>query len=195
MRSIEVPDFIRGLIFDCDGTLIDSMPLHMRGWEKAITSNGGSWDYQFIFSKKGMPEVDIVAMYNSRFGMSLNPAKIVKFKHEYFHANVYELKPIQNVVDVALKYHGTLPMAVVSGGVRKIVDLELASLGIKDYFQVVLTADDDIRPKPSPDMFLEAARQIRVVPKLCQVFEDGDLGLEAARVAGMLATDIRKYLD
>jgi HAD superfamily hydrolase (TIGR01509 family) len=82
-------------------------------------------------------------------------------------------------------------MAVASGGTRKTVDLELETLQIKDLFSVILTADDDVRPKPAPDLFLEAAKRMQVAPEFCQVFEDGDLGLEAARVAGMLATDIR----
>jgi HAD superfamily hydrolase (TIGR01509 family) len=82
-------------------------------------------------------------------------------------------------------------MAVASGGVRENVDLELEALQIRDVFQAIVTADDDVRPKPSPDIFLEAARRIGVAPEFCQVFEDGDLGLEAARIAGMLPTDVR----
>jgi beta-phosphoglucomutase-like phosphatase (HAD superfamily) len=93
--------------------------------------------------------------------------------------------------NVVLKYHDILPMAIASGGVRENVDLELDALNIKKYFQAVVTADDDIRPKPAPDIFLEAARRIGVAPEYCQVFEDGDLGLEAARIAGMLPTDVR----
>jgi HAD superfamily hydrolase (TIGR01509 family) len=82
-------------------------------------------------------------------------------------------------------------MAIASGGVRENVDLELDALNIKNFFQAVVTADDDVRPKPAPDIFLEAARRIGVAPEHCQVFEDGDLGLEAASIAGMLPTDVR----
>ena len=102
-----------------------------------------------------------------------------------------ELKPIPHVVEIACKHQGVLPMAVASGGTRRTVDLELETLQIKDLFGVILTADDDIRPKLAPDIFLEAARKMKVPPEYCQVFEDGDLGLEGARIAGMLATDIR----
>jgi HAD superfamily hydrolase (TIGR01509 family) len=64
----------------------------------------------------------------------------------------------------------------------------------RSCFTAIITADDkDIQPKPSPEIFLEAARRIDVTPQFCQVFEDGDLGLEAARKAGMLATDIRVF--
>ncbi len=191
MRRIDVPEFIKGLIFDCDGTLVDSMPFHMKAWEHVITSAGGPWDFEFFFSKKGMPEAEIVALFNSHYARSLDPGGIVKAKHEYFRAHASDFKPVPHVLDVVLRYRGILPMAVVSGGVREIVGLELEALHIKECFITILTADDDIRPKPAPDIFLEAARRIGVAPEQCQVFEDGDLGLRAARLAGMLATDIR----
>jgi beta-phosphoglucomutase-like phosphatase (HAD superfamily) len=191
MRRIEVPDHIKGLIFDCDGTLVDSMPLHMKAWEWVITSRGGPWDLDFFSSKKGMPEAKIVALYNAEFSRSHNPDEIVRTKHEFFRAHASEFHPIIHVVDVVMRYRDLLPMAVVSGGVREIVDLELEALNIRGFFKTVLTADDDIKPKPAPDLFLEAAHRIGVAPEYCQVFEDGDLGLDAARAAGMLATDIR----
>jgi beta-phosphoglucomutase-like phosphatase (HAD superfamily) len=192
MRTLEVPQYIRGLIFDCDGTLVDSMPLHMRAWEHAITSIGGLWDQEFFISKKGMPEEDIVTLYNSSFATAFDPLETVRVKHRFFRSHASEFKPIPHVVAIVLKHHGILPMAVASGGVRENVDLELEALHIRKFFQTILTADDDIRPKPSPDIFLEAARRIGVPAQFCQVFEDGDLGLEAARGAGMLATDVRR---
>jgi beta-phosphoglucomutase-like phosphatase (HAD superfamily) len=191
MRTIEVPQFIKGLIFDCDGTLVDSMPLHMQAWEHVIASRGGLWDSEFFFSKKGMPEEEIVGVYNAHFARQLDPVETVKDKHRFFRTHASEFKPIPHVLDVLLRYRGILPMAIASGGVRENVDLELDALRIKDCFQAIVTADDDVRPKPAPDIFLEAARRIGVAPQFCQVFEDGDLGLEAARIAGMLPTDIR----
>ena len=186
-----MPGYIKGLIFDCDGTLVDSMPLHMRAWEYVITSQGGEWEYDFFFSRKGMPEEDIVVVYNQNYGHALDPIHTVKTKHEYFYSRLKELRPISYVVNVARKYFGVLPMAVASGGTKTTVRLELETMNIRHLFPIILTADDDIKPKPAPDIFLEAARRIGVAPEFCQVFEDGDLGLEAARVAGMLPTDIR----
>jgi HAD superfamily hydrolase (TIGR01509 family) len=191
MRRIEVPEYIKGLVFDCDGTLVDSMPFHMKAWEHVITAGGGPWDFEFFFSRKGMPEAEIVALYNLQYARALDPACTVRAKHEYFRAHASEFRPIPHVLDVVLRYRGVLPMAVVSGGVREIVNLELNALHIKEYFEAILTADDDIKPKPAPDIFLEAARRLGIAPELCQGFEDGDLGLQAARLAGMLATDIR----
>jgi beta-phosphoglucomutase-like phosphatase (HAD superfamily) len=191
MRHIEVPDFVKGLIFDCDGTLVDSMPLHMKAWEHVITAMGAQWDYEFFNSRKGMPEEKIVGLYNAQFKAAFDPLSVVAEKHRFFKIHAAEFKPISHVIDVVRRYRGVLPMAVASGGVREIVDLELDSLRILDCFSVVLTADDAVTPKPAPDIFLEAAKRLGVAPEHCQVFEDGDLGLEAARKAGMLPTDIR----
>lgn len=191
MRRIEVPDFIKGLIFDCDGTLVDSMPLHMKAWEYVIRSQDGPWDLDFFQAKKGMPEAKIVGLYSEKFRLALDPARTVKAKHDYFRSHASEFKPVPHVLDVVQRYRDILPMAVVSGGVREIIELELDALRIMGCFKVLLTADDDIKPKPAPDIFLEAAGRLGVAPGLCQVFEDGDLGLEGARMAGMLATDIR----
>jgi beta-phosphoglucomutase-like phosphatase (HAD superfamily) len=191
MRNIVVPNYIKGLIFDCDGTLVDSMPLHMKAWEHAIREKGGTWDLGFFVAQKGMPEEDIVVLYNTRFSSELDPPDTVETKHRFFRAHAAEFKPIPHVVDVVFKHQGRLPMAVASGGVRENVELELEAIRIRRFFSVMLTADDDIKPKPAADIFLEAARRLGVAPEFCQVFEDGDLGLEAARIAGMLPTDVR----
>jgi beta-phosphoglucomutase-like phosphatase (HAD superfamily) len=193
MPKIVVPGYIKGLIFDCDGTLVDSMPLHWSAWEKAVVLKGGVWRPEFFSSTKGMPEEDIVVLYNERFSLDLDPVDTVRIKHEYFRSHASRLRPVLPVLDVVHRYGDRVPMAVASGGVRENVMLELEALNIRHFFQAILTADDDVRPKPSPDIFLEAAKRIGVSPGDCQVFEDGDLGLEAARAAGMLPTDIRKY--
>jgi HAD superfamily hydrolase (TIGR01509 family) len=195
MPKIEVPEFIKGLIFDCDGTLVDSMPLHMEAWKHTIESHGAVWQPEFFFSIKGMPEADIVARYNAQFGADLDPLDTVNVKHKYFRSRAARLKPIPDVMEIARRYRGILPMAVASGGVRDNVILELGAFRLLDCFEAILTADDDIRPKPAPDLFLEAARRMGVLPQYCQVFEDGDLGLQAARAAGMIATDIREFID
>jgi len=191
MLKIEVPSHIKGLIFDCDGTLVDSMPLHLEAWEHAIRERGGIWEREFFLSNRGMPEADIVAFYNVRFSAAFDPAETVEAKHRFFRSRASGFKPIPHVVEVVLKNQGRLPMAIASGGVRENVELELEAIHIRHFFKVVLTADDGIKPKPAPDIFLEAARRLRVAPEHCQVFEDGELGLEAARTAGMLPTDVR----
>ncbi len=194
MKSIEVPSYIKGLIFDCDGTLVDSMPLHMKAWEHALTQAGAVWDYDFIFSKKGMPGEDIIELYNQHFDIKLHPLNTTHAKQEFFRNYRKDFLPIQPVMDIVLRYKEKLPMAVASGSSRENVDIQLEALGIRSLFKAIVTADDDVKPKPAPDIFLEAAKQIGIPPSYCQVFEDGDLGLEAAKIAGMVATDVRPFL-
>lgn len=191
--AIAVPSTVRGLIFDCDGTLVDSMPLHMQAWEHAIGQFGVRWDRELIHANRGMKEVDIVTLYNQHLGTDLDPEKVVAEKHRYFSESLPTLKPFAPVLAVVHRYRSVLPMAVVSGSVRDIVMRELDVIGLAGTFATVLTADDPLPPKPAPDLFREAARRMGVLPVLCQVFEDGDLGLEAARRAGMLATDVRPF--
>ncbi|MGA7160930.1 MAG: HAD-IA family hydrolase [Bacteroidota bacterium] len=191
MPEIHIPEYIKGLIFDCDGTLVDSMPVHMMAWEHSVKSQGGAWDFQYFFSKKGMPDKEIIEAYNAKFGASLDLPRTMHLKDEYFRTRRDQLKPIPPVVEIVHRYRTLLPMAVASGSTKANVDLQLDTLGIKNCFNVILTADDGIAPKPSPDIFLKAASRLGIAPGLCQVFEDGDLGLEAARRAGMYATDVR----
>jgi beta-phosphoglucomutase-like phosphatase (HAD superfamily) len=192
--SLEVLPGVRGLVFDCDGTLVDSMPLHMDAWENSLRRHGGDYDHDFFFSRKGMGEEAIVAQYNALFRRDFDIRTVVADKHQYFRRHLNSLKPIPLVADLARRHEGVLPLAVVSGGKREIVHRELEVTGIGRLFRVVLTADDPFKQKPAPDMFLEAARLLGVPPSLCQVFEDGDLGLQAAEAAGMLATDVRPFL-
>ena len=188
---IEVPKHIKGLIFDCDGTLVDSMPLHMEAWENAVNKFKAPWNYDFFFSKKGMREIEIGSIYKKEFNFDLNENDLVEEKHKYFKNHLSSLKPIEPVVQVANKYQGKLPMSVASGGTRENVVGQLQSLGIINLFDHILTADDNIKPKPEPDLFLFAAKLMNVEPEYCQVFEDGEFGIQAAVKAGMIATDIR----
>ena len=142
----------------------------------------------------GIPSVRIVSLYNAAYGEKLDPQRFSAEKDRRSHEGLAHVGPIVPVVDVVRRYHGRLPMAVASGGIRMNVELALEAIGLQGHFDTILTADDDVPPKPSPEIFLEAARRLRIDPAYCQVFEDGDVGLEAARKAGMIATDIRPYL-
>lgn len=190
-RMIEIGN-AKGLIFDCDGTLVDSMPLHMKAWEHAFTTVGEEYNHTYLDSKKGMKESDIIELYNKDFNKNLNAHQIVNIKHDYFNNHLKFLNPINPIVDVVINFHRKLPMSVVSGSMRKIVHHELEIIGIKDKFDFILTADDPFKPKPAPDKFIEAARLMNLAPEHCLVFEDGDLGIVAARKAGMKTIDIRE---
>lgn len=194
VRHITLPSDVGGFIFDCDGTLVDSMPLHLKAWQEVITKAGALYDEEFFHAMKGMKETEIVDVYNKRFGTSLDSREIVQAKHIVVLRNIHTVQPITPIVALAEKYRGKLPMAVASGSVREIVVRELEVLGILSWFCTIVTADDPVRPKPEPDIFLEAARRMNVPPQRCLVFEDGDLGLCAAERAGMKSIDVRFYL-
>lgn len=195
MKKIQIDPVIRGLIFDCDGTLVDSMSLHMNAWEDAFKKYNSYYDEDFLYSLKGMKEVEIIDLYNNKFQTNLNSEAMVNAKHEFFMQHINNLKPIEPIVETAKSYYNKLPLAVVSGSVEEIVKTELRVLGILKLFNVVLTADDPFKPKPAPDIFYAAASKINVAPEYCLVFEDGDAGLEAASKAGMNTIDIREYIN
>lgn len=194
-RKIEVGSDAKALIFDCDGTLVDSMPLHMRAWEEAFRKYNYKYEKEFLFSVKGMKETEIIKLYNNIFHTSLDPEMLVKAKHDVFLKHIAQVKPIEPVLNIAISYHSKLPLAVVSGSVHQIVYGELKTVGILNLFESIITADDSFKPKPEPDTFLETAKRLKVHSKDCIVFEDGDSGLEAAVKAGMKTIDVREYIE
>jgi HAD superfamily hydrolase (TIGR01509 family) len=184
----------QGLIFDCDGTLADTMPLHMEAWCETFADYGEECPYEFINRLKGTPAEKMVAKFNQKFNRNINPVKFAREKNRRSHHKLRQAKPIDPVINIVRNYHGKLPMAVASGGTRRNVLLTLEVIGLRDCFVTVITSDDQLKSKPAPDIFLEAARQMKVEPHYCQVFEDGPVGLQAARAAGMIATDVRMYI-
>jgi HAD superfamily hydrolase (TIGR01509 family) len=189
--TLDVPPWIQGLIFDCDGTLADTMALHYAAWEDAFAALNLRCPLEFLIRHNGMPTDQIVRRYNAEFGQQVAVAAFVADKDRRSQARMDQARPLEPVATLARDYHGRLPMAVVSGGTRANVERTLQAIGLRELFPVVLTADDGLPPKPAPDLFLEAARRLGVEPRYCQVFEDADAGLEAARRAGMLTTDVR----
>ena len=193
-KLLTIPPEIKGLIFDCDGTLADTMPIHMVAWQKAFESFGEVYSVDFLRPLNGMSEEDIVRVYNKKFNRNVNPKELVNMKYSHFIKNIHLIKPISPVADLVCKNYNKFPMAVVSGGRKKSVVKTLQAIKLLDYFEIILTADDPIAPKPAPDIFLHAVEKINVSPTYCQVFEDGDVGLQGAKKAGMKTTDIRLYI-
>lgn len=194
MKDFPIGPGTRALIFDCDGTLVDSMPLHMKAWEAALRHFKTPFDEEYLFSLKGMKETDIVELYNKKSGTSLDPVEVVALKQKYISNHIRTVNPVTPVAEVAKKYFGIMPMAVVSGSARKIVTAELKVIGILKLFDIILTADDPYKPKPASEIFFAAASKMQVETRYCLVFEDGDAGLKAASAAGMKTIDVREYL-
>jgi beta-phosphoglucomutase-like phosphatase (HAD superfamily) len=188
---IEIPSGTEGLLFDCDGTLADTMPIHYGAWRETLLEYGVDCPRSFIDRHAGVPTRLIVEHVNHEFGVDLDPVRIADEKEGRFQLRLHESQPVEEVVATARAYAGVLPMGVVSGGTRNLVVPTLQAIDVLELFQVIVTADDPVRPKPAPDVFLEAARRLGVDPQRCHVFEDGEPGIVAARAAGMSVTDVR----
>ncbi len=191
---ITINENIKALIFDCDGTLVDSMPLHFEAWRETFEEFGRSYPHAFIDSRKGMPVGEVLRQYNIHYKDNLDAASFIKRREEKAMERLHNVKAIDVVFDVVKRYRNVLPMAVCSGSGLRSVMISLKAIGLSELFREIITADDKFPPKPKPDMFLEAARRLNVEPQNCMVFEDGDSGIQAAVSAGMFVTDIRKYI-
>lgn len=181
----------RGLIFDFDGTIADTMPLHYRAWQVLCRQHGFAFSEEQLYALGGVPSRDILRQINHEQGLSLDPLQVAREKEEAYLALLDEVRIIPEVVAIVRSNHGRLPMAVASGGTRKVIQRVLAHLHLRDYFHAVVTSEDVAAQKPAPDIFLEAARQLGVPPAHCLAYEDTDIGLAAIRAAGMAWVDVR----
>jgi len=174
-----------GYIFDCDGTLADTMPVHFRAWTRAMAEEGADFPEEMFYQWGGRPSVDIVGLLNERCGLSMPPLETVQRKEKYFLELLPEVQAIHPVVDIARRTRGHAPMAVASGGHRELVVATLELLGIHEWFDAVVCAEDYVNGKPAPDPFLVAAAKLGVPPETCLVFEDSPTGIASAKAAGM----------
>jgi beta-phosphoglucomutase family hydrolase len=188
---------IKGLIFDLDGTLADTMPYHFRSWKTACNKFGANIDTAFLRKHTGTPgwiiAKEIIKLCKLNGSVTID--QIMDEKLLEFYKDQHLVKPIMPVVEIAKKYHGRLPMAVGTGGHREAVERTLDITGLRKYFDIILTANDVENFKPHPETFLKCAEQMNISPEFIEVFEDGELGIEAALTAGMVATDVRSWYD
>jgi beta-phosphoglucomutase family hydrolase len=187
----EVPGHIRGLVFDCDGTIADTMPLHYEAWVQALREHGADFPEAMFYEMAGIPTHRIIEILNERHGYGLDVAEAAERKDALYLELIPRVRPIEPVVRLVEKYAGKLPMAVATGGTRALSSRTLSALGLLKHFSALVTADDVERGKPAPDIFLEAARRLGVPAGDCCAFEDAELGLQSARAAGMMVVDIR----
>ena len=144
-----------------------------------------------FYALGGIPSDKIIQMLADEAKLSLDVAAVTLEKEQVFLESLHLLEEIGAITSVVRENKGKLPMAVASGGFRDIVKRQIAHIGLEGWFDTIVTAEDTARHKPEPDVFLEAASRLGVAPAHCLVYEDADLGIEAARRAGMQWIDVR----
>lgn len=182
----------RGMIFDCDGTLADTMPLHWQAWSKIARRYGLHFPEDRFYALGGVPSRDILKMLSEEQGIPLDHLAASHEKEAEYLPLIATVGPVHAVVEIARANYGKIPLAVASGGVLPIIESVLVHLGIRNLFDTVVTSEAVKNQKPAPDIFLEAARRIGVPPQFCRAYEDTELGLQAIRSAGMEAVDVRQ---
>ncbi len=188
--KLDIPagDFA-GYIFDLDGTLVNSMPVHYHAWDETMRSAGmpGSLNEDFFYSLGGVPTTCVAEIIGKHYDLSIDPHAIAAQKEKLYLAKLTALEHIAPVVEFARRVAKTHPVAIATGGGPEIAYPTLDAAGLRDLFSIVVTPRDvpPGRGKPEPDMFLEAARRMGVPPEKCLVFEDAEPGIRGALAAGM----------
>jgi HAD superfamily hydrolase (TIGR01509 family) len=196
MNEIIIPSHIKGLIFDIDGTLADTMPLHFKATQLVSQKYGFEFPLDYFLAKAGIPTHKVFEMLIHELGLThLNAHAIAEEKEKVFLTLVHNAKPIKVVADVVYKYQDQLPMALGTGANKELAESILKAIGMRNLFEVIITCEDVVHPKPSPDTFLKGAAQIGIDPKFCLVFEDGEPGIIAAKAGGMEVIDVRPYFS
>lgn len=183
-------------IFDCDGTLVDSMPLHYLAWIESLKLHQAPFEFteEVFYAYAGVREQDVVCILNQEYGAAIDPDSVAKRKMEIFHRSIPAVQAVHPVAAFAKTMHGSTPMAVASGSEEPTVRACLRATNLLHLFDTIVTPKDVRRGKPAPDMFLLAAERLGVDPDDCLVFEDGHSGLEAAKAAGMEAVFVPRSL-
>jgi HAD superfamily hydrolase (TIGR01509 family) len=177
-------------LFDCDGTIVDSMPLHYIAWKTSLAEYNCVYEEKLFYAWGGRPIREIIGLLNKTQGLDMPVNEVAEKKEEIYHTLLPQLKGIPEVIEHIDAQHGRIPFAVVSGSRRNSVVGSLNALGLLDKFDTLVCAEDYKRGKPAPDAFLLAAERLGVAPSACLVFEDTDLGIEAATAAGMLSVKV-----
>lgn len=180
----------KAYLFDCDGTIADSMPLHYVAWKATLAEWNCEFDEDLFYSWGGMPVLEIIATLNKLQGLAMPVEEVAHRKERMYLECLDQLKAVPEVLEHVHASHGQIPFAVVSGSRRDSVEASLVALGILDRFETLVCAGDYVNSKPHPEPFLIAAKRLGVAPEDCLVFEDTDMGIESATAAGMASVKV-----
>ena len=184
------PGNFKAYLFDCDGTVADSMPLHYLAWSQAL----GEWNCKFseerFYELGGLPIVKIIERLGREQGVEMPVAEVAKRKEELYFEHLPKLQCVPEVLEHIDAQQGNIPFAVVSGSTRNSVEASLRAIGLLDRFDVLVCAGDYAKSKPDPEPFLIAAQRLGLQPQACLVFEDTQMGIDAATAAGMASVRV-----
>ncbi|MFV0505849.1 MAG: HAD family hydrolase [Bacteroidales bacterium] len=189
-----IPTYTKGLIFDLDGTLVDSMPLHYISWRDTCKEYGIDLTIDILKQMAGKPMVPSLKYLDKLFCTKLPIGEFSAKKESIVWTHIDKIEIIPEVLEYVKYYHGKLPMSVGTGSTRKTATRILDNTGLNKYFTHLVCGDEVKKDKPDPETFLKCAELIKVEPTACVVFEDGQLGIDAANVAGMHAIDVTKFI-
>ena len=184
------PGTFAAYLFDCDGTIADSMPLHYLAWKQALGEWNCEFDEKLFYDWGGMPIVEIIARLNQQRGLNMPVETVAHRKESLYFELLPQLKAVPEVLEYIEAMHGQIPFAVVSGSTRDSVAASLTTLNLLDRFDTLVCAGDYAKGKPDPEAFLLAASRLGVEPASCLVFEDTEMGIQAATSAGMASVKI-----
>ena len=180
----------KAYLFDCDGTIADSMPLHYVAWKQALGERGCEFPEDIFYAWGGLPAAEIIAKLGAQQGLSMPVEEVNERKESLYYELLPQLRAVPEVLEQIQLGHGKIPFAVVSGSTRESVTRSLEVLGILDRFATLVCAGDYAKSKPDPEPFLTAAELLGVAPRDCLVFEDTEMGIQAATAAGMASVKI-----
>ena len=193
--KLEIHPNAKALIFDLDGTLSDSLPVHIASWHAVCEKLNCTFDERILVEMTGAPTISFAERIKREQNLSIDAEELVAMKQREFWSNIGRIKPHEAVISLMKKAHGKMPMAIGTGASRMSATLQLKELLIDELFNHIVTADDVEYHKPEPETFLKCAELMNVDPEFCQVFEDGELGMQAAQTARMLLTDVRPFVS
>jgi HAD superfamily hydrolase (TIGR01509 family) len=177
-------------LFDCDGTIVDSMPLHYRAWKTALREWNCDFSEGLFYKWGGMPVAEVVSTLNRERGLQMPVKEVEHRKENLYYEFLPELKAIPEVLEHIEAQHGRIPFAVVSGSTRESVIASLTVVKLLERFETLVCAGEYTKSKPDPEAFLLAAANLGVAPEACLVFEDAEMGIQAARAAGMASVRV-----
>ena len=183
-----------GLIFDCDGTIVDTMPIHYAAWSSTTAKHGLVFPEDRFYALGGVSPFEVLRMLSEEQGIEIDAETVTFQKEARYMELIGDAAEIPEVMKIVRESHGKIPMAIASGGTRETVEGILKHCGIQHYFDAIVTSQDVVNSKPAPDTFLEAAKRINVAPEKCRAYEDADMGIKAILAAGMEPVDVRDML-